>query len=445
MNDRSKKQEARSKKKLVGALLLVVASYGAAQTVETRPLTLGQAIDLALRQNPDYLLARLEEDKARHAVREARAPFVPRLTAGSGLAYSSGFPLSIEGSAPSIVQAQGAQHVFNRPQTFRVREAREMAGAASHATAGKGDEIAWRVAAVYLDFERAARAAGSLRRHLDTLERIERLVADRVEAGRDIRLELSRARVETARARNQLRQLEAHAEQLEETLRADLALEAGVRIRPVESEITSSIPLPSDAGVAVASALAASPEIKRLESVQQASRYRMSAEQSARLPRVDLVAQYAVLGRFNNYEDFFRTFKRHNGQFGVSFQLPLFSGSQISSRVAQVEVEIAQGNLRLAAARAGVTLESRRLYREVEQADAARELARLELDLARESLSVMLARLDEGRVDLRQVEQARVVEFQKWEALYDSQTAATRARLNLLRQTGGLLAALSSR
>jgi len=45
-------------------------------------------------------------------------------------------------------------------------------------------------------------------------------------------------------------------------------------------------------------------------------------------------------------------------------------------------------------------------------------------------------------VVLREVEQARLLEAQKWELFYDAQTVADKARLNLLRQTGGLLAAL---
>ena len=83
--------------------IIWVALASAALWGQARPLTLQQAVELALRQNPDLLLARLDEQKARIGIREARAPFVPRVAIGSGLAYSSGFPLSIEGAAPSIV------------------------------------------------------------------------------------------------------------------------------------------------------------------------------------------------------------------------------------------------------------------------------------------------------------------------------------------------------
>ena len=77
-------------------------------------MTLRQAVTRAMAQNPDITLARLDEENARHGVQIAKDPFAPRITVGSGLAYSNGFPMSIEGSAPSIVQARATQFLFNR-------------------------------------------------------------------------------------------------------------------------------------------------------------------------------------------------------------------------------------------------------------------------------------------------------------------------------------------
>ena len=68
---------------------------------ETYNVTLKDAIDRALAQNPDAIMARMDQVKSEQAVRIARDPFTPRIGVGSGLAYSNGFPLSIEGSAPA--------------------------------------------------------------------------------------------------------------------------------------------------------------------------------------------------------------------------------------------------------------------------------------------------------------------------------------------------------
>ena len=48
------------------SLLVLTAASGFA---ETRPLTLRQAVEIALKENPDLVLARLDEQKAQDAVR----------------------------------------------------------------------------------------------------------------------------------------------------------------------------------------------------------------------------------------------------------------------------------------------------------------------------------------------------------------------------------------
>jgi hypothetical protein len=90
-----------------------------------------------------------------------------------------------------------------------------------------------------------------------------------------------------------------------------------------------------------------------------------------------------------------------------------------------------------------IALELHQSYQEIQKTDLARQFAQADLDLARAQLSVVLAQLGEGRATLRQVEEARFSENEKWIAFYDAQYSAARARFNVLRQTGELRAALS--
>ena len=94
--------------------ILFLISLGA--SAEIRTLTLKEAVDLALKQSPDLMLARLDEQKAEQAVRIARDPFATKVLVGSGLAYTTGCPMSIEGVSPSVVQARAVQSLYNRPQ-----------------------------------------------------------------------------------------------------------------------------------------------------------------------------------------------------------------------------------------------------------------------------------------------------------------------------------------
>ena len=145
------------------------------------------------------------------------------------------------------------------------------------------------------------------------------------------------------------------------------------------------------------------------------------SQKAQRLPRIDLVAQYALFSRFNNYEDYFRKFQRNNGQIGMSFQMPMLPGPGVG-RGGRAD----GGRDRAAAPRSEPASQPhhRRDAPELPrraQGGSGAGTARLDLELAREQLSILLAQMQEGRAGLRQVEEARVAETNKWIAFYDAQ------------------------
>ena len=85
-------------------------------------MTLRQAVERALQQNPEIAMARLDELKAQEAVRVQKDPFAPHVYFGSGLAYTNGFPMSIDGAAPSVVQGRVSESLFNRQQSYAVAQ-----------------------------------------------------------------------------------------------------------------------------------------------------------------------------------------------------------------------------------------------------------------------------------------------------------------------------------
>src|SRR5271155_3383857 len=105
--------------------LSLMTALAATARAETYRLTLKQAIDRALAQNPEVMMARIDQMKAAAGVRVASSPFIPRVGVGSGLAYSNGFPLSIEGAAPAAFDAKANEYLFNRPQSYAVAQAKE--------------------------------------------------------------------------------------------------------------------------------------------------------------------------------------------------------------------------------------------------------------------------------------------------------------------------------
>jgi outer membrane protein TolC len=159
------------------------------------------------------------------------------------------------------------------------------------------------------------------------------------------------------------------------------------------------------------------------------------------LPQIDVVAQYALFARYN-YQDYFRTFQRNNGQLGVSIKIPLLVGSAPSGLAAQAETEIAKLRTEMGNTRGRVTLDAKKYYQDMKRAEGGRTVSKLDLEVAREQLSVLLAQLDEGRVPRTRVDEARYTEQEKWLGFYESEHTLERARLNLLRRTGALQTAL---
>ncbi|HEX8984236.1 MAG TPA: TolC family protein [Bryobacteraceae bacterium] len=421
------------------ALLLVFLVWTASAGIRT--LSLKDAVDLALKQNPDVLLARLDERKAEQDVRLARAPFVPKVVVGSGLAYSSGFPMSIEGATPSILQANAIGNVFNRQQSYTIGAAKESRRGAAIDASLRQEEVVYRVADLYLETGKAVKIAGLVKREIEALSGVLDSVRARVGEGRELPIEARKAELNLARARYRTLDAEANVTGLGTALAAILGMEPGDQVRPVDAE--QPVPeVPDSPEAAIHQALEASKEIRSLESKLVAKGLDVRAERAARLPKLDLVAQYGLLARYNNYEEFFKHFQRHNGQLGISFQLPLLAGPGVDAAAARAESEAAQLRIQVRTARGRIASDTGRAFQDMRRAEAARDVARLDLEVSREQVSVLLAQMQEGRAALRQVEEARGAETDKWIALYEAASNLDKARLALLRQTGTLMAAL---
>jgi hypothetical protein len=96
----------------------------------------------------------------------------------------------------------------------------------------------------------------------------------------------------------------------------------------------------------------------------------------------------------------------------------------------------------LSSTRSQIALDAKRAYQQVVRAGTAVEVARMDLDVSREQLSVLLAMMEEGRASLKEIEAVRYIENEKWIAFYDAHHTLQLARYRLLNETGGLLAAL---
>ena len=77
------------------------------------PLPLKRAVELALSHATTSGIAAADAQHAFSAYRESRDNYIPQLIFGSGLGKSWGFPLSLEGSAPSLFNINTQSALFN--------------------------------------------------------------------------------------------------------------------------------------------------------------------------------------------------------------------------------------------------------------------------------------------------------------------------------------------
>lgn len=408
---------------------------------EVRTLTLRDALDIALKQNPDVVLARLDQQRARAQVTIAKDAFVPKAFAGSGAAYNNGFPMSIDGSAPAILQARTPFAIFNRPQSYVAAQASEVVRGLEFDIGLRQDEVAYRVASLFFDADQAARSLAAVERQLDSLTRVRDLTGVRVSEGRELPIESSKADLKVQQAQQRQATLADLIADAETSLAQVLGFDPGDRVQPAQEErrVTSQI---DSEERAIQQALESSREIRKLESNLQAKNLEIKSYKAERLPKVNFVGQYSLLTKYNNYEKFFGAFQRHNFQVGASFEIPLFIGRTASAAVVQAQVDIDKIRTEIGRTRTRITADLQRGYRDIRRTESAQRLARADLDLARDQLTLDLTRYDEGQVTMAQVEASRAAEQEKWIVYYDTQHGLEVARLTVLRQTGTLVAAL---
>lgn len=426
--------------KLAGSLLVAVLLAGVAaacaQDVGTaEKLTLKQAVGLALRNSRELALARLQQTQAGRAAAVQRAEFRPNLYAGSGLGYTNGIPQTPGGTAPSVFTVAYIQTLVNPPLRGQLRAAEERAGARRFDVERARDDVILNTASAYLALAKVRHSLELLRRERQSAQRVVDVTQERASLGLELPIEVTRVQLAGAQIEQQVAQLEGQEEALEGELRKWMGIPADQRIEVAAEE------LPPSPEIKVAElidlAVANNPELKLAEAERLAREQRLKGELGGNFPTLDLVGQYSLLSRINNYDEFFKRFQRHNLNVGVQVRFPVFS-ARTSSAVALARTDLNAAELELKNKRSDLEIDVRRQARRTRELDAGREVARLKLQLAQENLRVLQAQFGEGRAGLRDLEKARLEESEKWMEFLEADYGRQRAQLELMKTTGQL-------
>lgn len=283
-------------------------------------LSLPQAVETAINNNPNIAAGRLSADAAKQSARGAKALTNPEIVVAPSAVGNAGSDSAVLFSQP--LEINGGRRVRGEIASH------EAAAACFDANALRRD-IVLRVNLGYWDVARAQELVKLNQDNMEYLETVRTAVQKQNDVGAVPGAQLLKMDVELARSRQELSQVEL----LLSLSKAELNSLMG---RPTDTSFTVSEPLVFsetllDRKALAASALTARPEVASASAQLDASRSRISA---ARLLRVPDLALQARKESFDSSDT--------NGGVAIAIELPIFDWGSAGAEKRRAQIA-AQG------------------------------------------------------------------------------------------------------
>jgi len=427
---------------LLVALLFSAAFSARAQQTQSIPtepaavsLTLKRAIELALQNSKDIQIAKLQASLANRSALITKAQFMPNLYAGSGTGYTFGIPETPGGRAPALFDVTYTEQAFNEPLRGQGKELQEQAKSQKILLEDARNSVIVRTASTYLELATVRHSLELLRKEQESADKILAVTQQREKENFELPVAVTKDQLTKARVVQRILQLEGRQDELEVTLRGQTGLAENTQIEITPEDLPGVAE--QEGANLVAMALQDNVALRVAQSDVRAKEFRLIGEKRGYYPTLQLVAVYSRLAKFNNYLDFFKKFQPNNFNAGVQIQVPIFS-AQTRANIALAQVNLDVAKAELAKKKTEVSAAVRVKTRRLRERDAAKEVARLELQLAQQNVTVLQSQFGEGRINVREVEKARLEESDKWMAYLDANFQRQQAQLDLLQTAGQL-------
>jgi outer membrane protein TolC len=416
------------------------------------PVSLKRVVELALAHATGAGIAAADEERAAAGYRELRNNYIPQLSTGAGLGYSYGFPLALEGSAPALFNINTQSALLNPSLRDFIRAAKADSAVASLKTKDERNQIIQDAALSYAELAKWEQRLAKLQETEADVNKMQTAVAARVKEGVDSEIDGKRAMLSAARVRLRI----AEAQGAADVLREHLSKLTGLSAANIQTDPDSipAPPAPAPNEMAAKDAATSNPSVESAVEHARAQYLRAQGEHKALWPSIDFAAQYALLSKFNNYQNYYipskpcntslgeflcvtNQFQQNNATVGVSIRFPLFNASQ-RARAQAADADALKATKQAEAAKNQVSEETLRLQRSVAQMQAARDVAQLEYEIAEKNLTSAQTRIDAGTATLHDLDDARSQASERFIALQDVTFELERSQLGVLRSTGDL-------
>jgi outer membrane protein TolC len=416
------------------------------------PVPLKRIVELALSHATGTAITAADEQHAIAGYRELRDSYIPQLSTGAGLGYSHGFPLSLEGSAPSLFNLTAQSALLNPSLRDFVRAAKTESGAASLRNKDERNQVIQDAAQSYAELAKWEERLAKLQETDAEAQKMLTAEEDRVKEGIDSEVDQTKARLSAARVRLRIAEAEGSADVVREHLAKLTGIAAAsIQTDPDSIPATPSAPPAEDTAKDAASS---SPSVQAAVEHARAQYLRAQGEHRALWPSIDFAAQYALLSKFNNFQNYYipskpcttslgtflcvtNDFQQNNATVGVSIRFPLFNASQ-RARAQAADADALKASKQAEAAKNQVSEQTLRLQRSVAQLQAAQDVAKLELEIAQKNLDAVQTRMESGTANLHDLDDARSQVSERFIALQDVTFNLECSQLGLLRSTGDL-------
>src|SRR5690349_5645328 len=177
-------------------------------------LTLQRAVELGMANGASVGMAGADVTRAQKGYNEARNAYIPQVVVGSGLGKSFGYPMSIEGSAPSIFELNLQSFLFNPAQRQFLRAARSDITAANFSAQDQRNQVALETTITYGHLVRTLDKITALQALVSQVERAENILKQRFQEGVSPSLDVKRSSLTLARTRLRLADSQSAADLL---------------------------------------------------------------------------------------------------------------------------------------------------------------------------------------------------------------------------------------
>jgi len=426
----------RAKLVALACVLLSTCGLSVAADAPAPPIPFRNAIQMALEHSGVMGIAAINQWRAQEAYKEVRANYIPQLTIGSALGYSYGFPLTLEGSAPSVANFNAVESFYNPALKQFVKAAKIDWKATSFDVRDKRDAVILDTALSYAQLAQLTGKIAALTEAQTAAEKAQFVSEQRLKEGVDSKLEVTKSQLLTARIRLRIAEAQGQAD----LLREHLAHLLGMPADSITTEPGSipQIPLISQDDDLPARAVANSLPVKLAEQKAAAAEARAQGEhKAAYMPTIDLASQYAYLAKFNNYDLYYKNYTANNFSGGLNLRIPIFNSVQ-KAKAQEAEADAMTAKKQAEMAKDQVREDTLKLQRSLRQLSAARDVARLEWEVSQGDLEAVKGRVQTGEANTRDEQNAELNSDDKHAAYLDAEFELSRAQLQLLRLTGEL-------